>query len=149
MATGSDLCDGSIQSVIERALEAQALYMEGALSAEELGAAWGDSAHDAQSQADRMLSYREGGVQGVQIVGVSWAIERCQARRDGDRAQVTVGERWTYRADLTCASGTAHDSSWVDVFPAESYVLVRSGDGWRIASWLTGPVSTEAQWTCP
>jgi hypothetical protein len=144
-----DPCDDQVRAAIERAMEAQAQYMEGVLPAEALSEASGDVAIYAQQQADLMLDYRTERIQDVEIVEVTWTIERCEARLAGERAQVSATERWTYRAELACASGEARDSTWVDFFPAESYTLVRSGEGWRIASWLTGPVRTEAMWVCP
>jgi hypothetical protein len=146
---GSVPCDESILAVIEGAAEAQAAYMEGTLPAEALSDAWGEAAVHAQEQADLMIQYRDTRVQHVEIVDVTWVLENCVVERQGDRARVTARERWTYEADISCTSGGERRSSWVDVFPAEELVLVKTADGWRISSWLTGPVETAAKWTCP
>jgi hypothetical protein len=142
-------CDESIQAVIVGAAESQAAYMEGTLPAEALYDTWSDVAIHAQSQADQMIQYRDDRIQGVRIVDVTWVLENCVAVRQGDRARVTVRERWTYEANLSCTSGGESRSSWVDVFPAEELVLVRTADGWQISSWLTGPVEVSAKWVCP
>jgi hypothetical protein len=123
--------------------------MEGTLPAEALYDTWGDVAVHAQSQADQMIQYHDGRIQSVRIVDVRWVIENCVVERQGARARVTVRERWTYEADVSCASEGEHRSSWVDVFPAEELALVQTTDGWRISSWLTGPVEVNAMWVCP
>jgi hypothetical protein len=123
--------------------------MEGTLSAQALSDAWGEAAVYAQEQADLMIQYRDTRVQRVEIVDVTWMLENCVVERQGGRARVTMSERWTYEADLSCTSGDERRSSWIDVFPAEELVLVQTADGWRIRSWFTGPVEVNARWVCP
>jgi hypothetical protein len=147
--TGVVACGGEIQAAIEQAADAQARYMEGALGAGDLEAAWGRTASDAQTQADRMIGYRDGGIQSVRITGVTWALSGCQMIAYDGWAQVTVSEQWTYEAELTCASGGARTSVWTENFAAESYALVRGLQGWQIESWLTGTAVADAKWTCP
>jgi outer membrane biosynthesis protein TonB len=148
-AVGEALCDAPIQTAIEGAMEAQAQYMEGTLSAEALYDAWGEAAVYAQEQADQMIAYRDDAVQRVEIVDVTWELLSCAVEREGDRVRVAAGERWTYTAQVDCTSGSKRTSSWVDAFPAEEYYLVLGAEGWRIRSWRTGPVQIEARWTCP
>ena len=122
--------------------------MEGTLPAGELRSAWGAAASDAQNQADLMILYRGDGITGVKITDVTWELSACRARSDEDRADVTVSEQWAYKANLTCASTAGRTSWWIDVFPSQEYVLVRTTNGWRVNSWLTGPVEGSVIWTC-
>lgn len=147
--TGVVACEDAIQAVIEQAADAQARYMEGALRAGDLEATWARAASDAQTQADRMIGYRDGGIQSVRITGVTWAVSGCKMIAYDGWAQVTVSARWTYEAELTCASGDSKTSVWAETFAAESYALVPGLQGWQIESWLTGTAIADTKWTCP
>jgi hypothetical protein len=138
-----------VQAVVEGAAEAQARYMEGTLPASGLAEACGDAAGDAQAQADRMIDYRTAAISGVKILDVTWTLDTCRVEGTGDRVRVLASERWTYEAELICASGGVHPSTWVEAYPGELYVLVRADGGWRILSWIIGPAETAQWWRCP
>lgn len=142
-------CDPTLVATIERAAEAQALYMEGRLDAAALAAAWGGAAADARTQAERMMSYRAGDIVGVQVSEVEWLVNSCRARAYDGWVQVTVSEEWRYTAQLTCASGAFETSVWSEAFASETYALVRDSDGWRIRSWRIEAPDTQTRWRCP
>ena len=141
-------CDASLVATIERAAEAQAGYMEGELDASVLAEAWGGAAADARAQAERMMAYRAGGIAGVDVTKVEWAVGNCRARTYNGWVQVTVSEEWRYTAQLTCASGAVETSIWAEVFASETYALVPDSGGWRIQSWLIGAPNAETRWRC-
>jgi hypothetical protein len=143
------VCDATVMSVIEGAAAAQAAYMEGGISATDLAETWGAAAPYARSQADQMVFYRTAQISEVRITGVEWEILSCQMQAAGSLMRVVLTERWRYQATLSCSPDGTHSSTWSEVFPAETFALVREGEGWRIDSWLTGPVEVEQWWTCP
>ena len=141
-------CEPSIVSTIERAAEAQARYMEGKLDVSALAAAWGGAAAHAQTQAERMMSYRAGDIVGVEVTEVRWSVSDCRARTYDGWVQVSVSEEWHYTAQLTCASGAIETSVWSEVFPSETYALVRDADGWQIRSWRIDAPEMQRRWRC-
>jgi hypothetical protein len=145
---GSSPCTAEVREVIQNAAEAQALYMEGALDVAGLEQAWGNAASDARVEADRLGQYRDGEIQSVKLLDVSWELDGCWAQVYEDWVRVTVGERWTYEAELGCGETTV-TAQWIEHFSGEVYALTRVDGGWRITSWLTGPAVVEQTWGCP
>jgi len=144
-------CTEPIVRAILAAGEAQARYMEGHLSTDALAQAWGGAAGEARLQADRMIRYRAGGIQGIRISQVSWQLVACRiVETVGEgRVRVTTEEHWTYEADLDCGQATPQPSIWLDRFPAEEYILVRQDSEWRIESWAIGQGTKPSRWQCP
>lgn len=141
-------CEPSLIAAIERAAEAQASYMEGAVDATALAAAWGDAGDDARIQAERMMSYRAGDILGVEVTEVGWAVGNCRARAYDGWVQVSVSEEWRYTAELTCSSGAVETSTWTETFLSETYALVPDSDGWRVRSWRIAAPDTQTRWRC-
>lgn len=146
---GAIACSDEVRQVVEGAARAQAEYMEGALTSEDLDDVWGNAAADARTQADNLVAYRDDGIADLEIVDVRWDVDGCWVTSYGGWAKVTVSELWVYEARLSCASGETHTSEWVESFPHEVYAVVREGEGWRVDSWLTGPVVVQRRWACP
>ena len=122
--------------------------MEGRIGAEALAETWGAAAPYARRQAEVMMAYRSGRIEGVQIAAVTWQMTSCRMRREGGMVRAAVRETWRYEADLACASGGTRRSTWVEVFAHETYALIQAAGGWRVDSWLSGPAEVEQQWAC-
>lgn len=144
-------CTEPIVRAILAAGEAQAQYMEGRLSADDLVRAWGGAAGEARRQSDRMIQYRAGGIRSIQISRVSWQLVACRVVEtvNEGRVRVTTEEHWTYEANLDCGQATPQPSVWLDRFPAEEYVLAQQDGEWRIESWSIGQGTKPARWQCP
>jgi beta-glucanase (GH16 family) len=140
-------------NTIERAIDAQAQYMEGTLPASELAKTWGPAAEAARRQADRMIFYRDGEISGVTITDAIWELEDCQVLDEPaqDRAGVGTSETWVYEAELRCSSGVVHNSTWIETYPAETYILVWVEGEWQISEWYLGAqrILTIDHWRCP
>lgn len=144
-------CAEPIIRVILAAGEAQARYMEGHLSADDLAQAWSGAAAEARRQADRMIQYRAGGIRSIQVSRVSWQLVTCRVVEaiGENRVRVVTEEHWTYEANLDCGQAMLQPSVWLDRFPAEEYILVRQNSEWRIESWAIGQGTKSSRWQCP
>ena len=144
-------CDPSIINAIMAANLAQARYMEGTLSAADLGQAWGGAAREAQVQAEKMKSYQRNGVRGVVNLSASWELLECrQAGFAGDQqVRVSTAERWTFTANIDCGAQGTVPSTWIDRYPAETYILLQTDLGWHITTWDIGPAEKQVRWRCP
>lgn len=144
-------CDPGIVNAIMAANMAQARYMEGALSAADLGQAWGGAAREAQAQAEKMKSYQRNGVRGVTGLRASWELLECrQTGFAGDQqVRVSTAERWTFAANIDCGGQGMVPSTWIDRYPAETYILLQTDLGWHITTWDIGPAEKQVRWRCP
>ncbi|MDW8099834.1 MAG: hypothetical protein RML36_10180 [Anaerolineae bacterium] len=144
-------CAEPIVRAILAAGDAQARYIEGRLSADDLAQTWGGAAGEARRQADRMIQYRAVGIRNIQISRVSWQLVACRVVETigEDRVRVVTEEHWTYEANLDCGQATLQPSIWLDRFPAEEYVLVRQDSEWRIEGWAIGQGTKPSRWQCP
>ena len=144
-------CAPGIVDAIMAANLAQARYMEGTLSAADLGQAWGGAAREAQAQAEKMKSYQRNGVRGVVNLRATWELLECrQAGFAGDQqVRVSTVERWTFAADIDCGAQGTVPSTWIDRYPAETYILLQTDLGWHITTWDIGPAEKQVRWRCP
>ncbi len=144
-------CDPGIVNAIMAANLAQARYMEGTLSAADLGQAWGGAAREAQAQAEKMRGYQRNGVRGVVNLRATWELLACrQAGFAGDQqVRVSTAERWTFAANIDCGAQGTVPSTWIDHYPSETYILLQTDLGWHITAWDIGPAEKQVRWRCP
>lgn len=138
-----------MQRTIEQANAAQWAYILGQGTPEQLAAAWGEAAPEAQRQADR-LQQAARAIRAT-IEDISWEIRSCAiaAQPGPDLLEVRTEETWIYTARLTCPPGVAARPERRVTYPGEIYRLAAQGAGWRILRWTPGEGTLQQDWRCP
>ncbi len=150
-------CTQEILEALNRAFQAQAMYMTSGTSPENeknvellLRKTWGNAWKIAREQASIMMKYNTHDIKSVEIENVDWKIVRCEIMSpDEDYVEVKTDEKWKYKASLDCLSGTKHASWWIEHTSDEQYELLREDTKWFINFWNPGKRTIFNRWSCP
>jgi len=142
-------CPPEVLRLIEQANAAQEAYIRGQGTLEQLAAAWGEAAPEAQRQGDRLRQ----AAQALQatLQEVRWEIHACSplSPPGPDFLEVRTEETWTYRASRVCPPGQRVTVDRVVTYPAEIYRVAVSEGRWRILRWSPGEGTIRQDWRCP